>query len=57
MGKNVLMFGDNEIEKQKSHRHENSILLEDIDGDKTFVSRKISFCEKNYNYNWLLGSF
>ena len=57
MGKNVLMFGDNEIEKQKSHRHKNLILLEDIDGDKTFVSSKISFCEKNYNYNWLLGSF
>ena len=44
MGKEVLTFGDIEIEKKTP------ILLGDVDIKKVLVSNKISFGEKNYKY-------
>ena len=38
MGKEVLTFGYNEIEKQKFHCYKNPIYLEDVDDDKTLIS-------------------
>ena len=34
MSKEILTFGDNEIEKNKFYRHEKSIFLKDVDIEK-----------------------
>ena len=50
MGKEILTFGDIEIEKNKFYRHKTPILLRDVDIEKVLVSNKISCGEKNYKY-------
>ena len=50
MGKEILMFGDIEIEKSNFYHHENPIFLEDVDIEKVLVSHKISFGEKCNKY-------
>ena len=50
MGKEILTFGNIEIEKNKFYRNEIPIPLKDVDIEKVLVSNKISFGEKNYNY-------
>ena len=50
MGKEILTFGDIEIEKSKFYRHKSRVPLRDIDIEKVLVSNKISFGEKNYKY-------
>ena len=50
MGKEILMFGNIEIEKNKFHHHITPIFLGDIDIEKVLVSHKISFGEKCYKY-------
>ena len=47
MGKEILTFGDIEIEKNKFYRHESSILLKYVDTEKVLVSNKFSFGEKS----------
>ena len=49
MGKEILTFGDTEIEK-KIYRHKSPIFLEDVDIEKILVSKKISSGEKFYKY-------
>ena len=46
MGKEILTFGDIEIEKNKFYRNKIPVSLRDIDTEKLLVSNKISFCEK-----------
>ena len=46
MGKEILTFGDIEIEKKKFYRHKTPILGGDVDTEKVLVSKKISFGEK-----------
>ena len=48
MGKEILTFGDTEIEKNKFQCLKNSIFLEDVDIEKVLVSNKISSGEKIY---------
>ena len=51
MGKEILTFGDIEIEKISFIvRHKTLTLLRDVDIEKVLVSNKISFGEKNYKY-------
>ena len=50
MGKEILMFWDIEIEKNKFYFHKTPIFLKDVDIVKVLVSNKISFGEKNYKY-------
>ena len=51
MGKEILTFGNNEIEKKIFfYRHKNPIFLGDLDIEKVLLSNKISFGEKNYKY-------
>ena len=50
MGKEILTFGDIEIEKDEFYRHKTPILLKDVDIEKVLVSNKIYFGEKNYKY-------
>ena len=50
MGKEILTFGDIEIEK-KNYRNKIPIFfLKDVNTEKVLVSNEISFGEKNYNY-------
>ena len=43
MGKEILTFGDIEIEKDKFYSHKTPILLKDVDIEKVLVSNKIYF--------------
>ena len=46
MGKEILTFGDTEIEKNKFYRYKSPIFLKDVNIEKLLVSNKISFGEK-----------
>ena len=46
MGKEILTFGNAEIEKNTFYCYESLIFLKDVDVDE--VSNKLSFDEKNY---------
>ena len=50
MDKDILTFGDIEIEKNKFYRRKLPVPLRDVDIEKVLVSNKISFGEKNYKY-------
>ena len=50
MGKEILMLGDIQIEKNKFYHHKSPIFLQDVDIEKILVSNKISSDEKNYKY-------
>ena len=50
MGKGILTFKDNEIEKNKFYHHKTPIFLGDVDIEKVLISNKIFFGEKNYKY-------
>ena len=50
MGKDILAFGDMEIEKNKFYWHKSYVPLRDINTEKVLVSKKISFGEKSYKY-------
>ena len=46
MGKEILTFGDIEIEKSKFYLHETPFFKKYVDIEKVLVSNKISFGEK-----------
>ena len=48
MDKEIITFGDYEIEEQKFHRYKSPIFLGDVDNGNILVSNKISSVEKNY---------
>ena len=50
MGKEILTFGNIEIEKNKFCRNKTLIFLKSVDIAKVLVSNKITFGEKNYKY-------
>ena len=50
MSKEILTFGDTEIEKTKFYRQKTPIFIKDVDIEKVLTSNKISFGEKNYKY-------
>ena len=50
MDKNIITFSDIEIEQSKYHYSINSILIDDIDVNKTLISKKDSFSEKYYKH-------
>ena len=41
MGKEILTFGDIEIEKNKFYRYKNHGIVKDVDIEKVLVSNKI----------------
>ena len=45
-GKEILTFGNIEIEKSKFYHYKNPVFLRDIDIEKVLVCNKISFTEK-----------
>ena len=50
MIKDILTFGNLEIEKNKFFCHKTPIFLRDVDIEKLLVSNKIYFGEKHYKY-------
>ena len=50
MGKEILAFGEIEIEKNKFCRHKGPTFLKDVDIEKVLLSNKISSGEKTYKY-------
>ena len=50
MGKEILTFGNIEIEKNKFYSNMIPIFLKDIDIEKVLASNKISFGDKNYKF-------
>ena len=50
MGKEILLFGDIEIEKNKFYWHKSLAPRRNVDTEKLLVSNKISFGEKNFKY-------
>ena len=46
MGKDILNFGNADIEKNKFYRHKTPFFLTDIDIEDVLLSNKISFGEK-----------
>ena len=48
MNKEIVAFGENEIEKRIFHRHKNPIFKKDVDIDNMLITNKISSGEKNY---------
>ena len=48
IGKEIVMFGNVGIEKQKFHRHKRPILIVDVNILKTIVSKKVSFGKKGF---------
>ena len=54
MGKEILTFGNIEIEKNKFFRNKIPFHLRDVDIEKVLVSSKISFGEKKTIYTLLV---
>ena len=59
MRKEILTFGNIEIEKDTFYRHKSLIFLKDADIEKVLVLSKISSGEKNYTYliGYLYGDY
>ena len=49
MGKEILIFGDIEMEKDKFYIYESPMFLEDVDINNALVSNKIFSGEKTIN--------
>ena len=50
MGKEILRFGNIEIEKNRFYHNKTPILWGDVDIEKLLVSKKIPFGGKSYKY-------
>ena len=50
MRKEILTFGNIEIEKNKFDHHKTSMLFGDVDNEKVLVPNEISFGAKSYKY-------
>ena len=50
MGKEILTFGDTEIEKNKFYHNKTPIFGGNVDIEKELVCNKISFGEKSYKH-------
>ena len=54
MGKEIVLFGNIEIERRKFNHRKNLILLEDVDIGKIQVSNMVYSGEKTYKiFHWL----
>ena len=49
MNKEIIIFGDIEIEKRKSQNQKYPTLMDSVDIDKIIVSNNVS-CKKSYEY-------
>ena len=49
-GKEIIMFSDIEIKKQKFHSHKIPISIDDVNIDRTAVSNKVPSSKKGFKY-------
>ena len=49
MGKEIVMFGNIEVEKHKFHQHKGSISIHDVNVVRMVVFNKIPFSKKDLN--------
>ena len=49
MNKEIITFGETEIEKHIFHQHKRPISIHDRDINKILVSNKVSLVEKSFN--------
>ena len=49
-GKEIIMFSDTEIKKQKFHSHKIPISIDDVNIDRTAVSNKVPSSKKGFKY-------
>ena len=50
MGKEIVTFGDIEVEKHKFHQHKKSVLIEDVNINKIIVPNKVLLGNKDFKY-------
>ena len=50
MGKEIIAFGNIEVEKQKCHQHENPRSIYDVNINRIIVSNKVPFGKKGFKY-------
>ena len=50
MGKNIIKFGDTEIEEYKFHQYKSPILIKDIDINERVLSNKFPFGKQDFEY-------
>ena len=50
MGKEIITFGDIEIEKYNFHQHKSPIAIGDVNINKIIVSNKGPFCKNGFKY-------
>ena len=50
MDKEMIKFGDTEVEKHRFYQHKRSISINNIDIIKIVISNKVSFCKMGFKY-------
>ena len=50
MGKEIITFGDIEVEKHKSHQRQNPVSICDININRKVVSNKVPLGKKDFKY-------
>ena len=54
--KEIITFGDVEIQKGKFHHSKNPVLLQDGDIDNRMISIEVPFCKNDFNYFICIGN-
>ena len=49
-GKEIIMFGNIEVEKQKFHQYKSPIWISNMDISKTVVPNRVPFGKKDFKY-------
>ena len=50
MDKEMIKYGDTEVEKRRFYQHKRSISINNIDIIKIVISNKVSFCKTGFKY-------
>ena len=50
MGKEIITFGDVEVENQKLYQHKSPISIYDLNVDRIVVSSKVSFGKNGFKW-------
>ena len=50
MSKEIIMFGDTEVEKHTFHQHKSPISIYDVNVDKIVASNRVPFGKKDFKY-------
>ena len=53
MDKEIIMFGNIEVEKHKFHQYKNPISISDVDMSKIVMSNRLPFGKKDFKFYWV----